>query len=71
MFHPARLFAAICISSRESARANVATRELPAGDECHRKALRRVPVALLEGFTFTRWERGALAGPVVRERRCR
>ena len=38
---------AIIVSSRESAGANVATRALPAGDECHRKALRRVPVALL------------------------
>ena len=38
---------AIIISSRGSAGANVATRELPAGDECHRKALSRVPVVLL------------------------
>ena len=71
MFHPARLFAAIYALSRESAGANVATRGLPAGDECHRKALRRVPVALLGRFTFTKWEKGAFAGPVVRERRCR
>ena len=62
---------AIIVPSRESAGANVATRELPAGDECHRKALRRVSVALPERFTFTKWERGAFAGPVVRERRCR
>ena len=71
MFDSARLLDAIYVLSRESAGANVATRQLPAGDGCHRKALRRVPVALLEGFTFTKWERGAFAGPVMRERRCR
>ena len=68
MFDSARLFAAIYALSRESAGANVATRELPAGDECHRKALRRVPVALLGRFTVTKWERGAFAGPVIVER---
>ena len=71
MFDSARLFAAIYALSRESARATVATRALPAGDECHRKALRRVSVVLLGRFTFTKWERGAFAGPEVRERRCR
>ena len=44
------------------------TRELPAGDARHRKALRRLPVVLLRRACFHFGEAGALAGPGVGER---
>lgn len=44
------------------------TRELPAGDARHRKALRRLPVVLLRRVCFHFGEAGALAGPGVGER---
>ena len=62
---------AIIVPSRESAGANVATRELPAGDECHRKALRRVPVALLSRVYLHQVGEERFCGTGDRRARCR